>query len=140
MKQPVMLSIRAKQCYIEQDPDIIEFVTEGTFEQLPDGWEIVYNESSLTGMDGVTTCFQIKPDCVVLTRSGALNSQMIFRLGQVHESLYQMEFGALLMSVCATKIASALNTHGGTVDLVYNIEIEQSTAGSVEYHMELKTL
>ena len=140
MKQAVMLSICARQCYIEQEPDVIEFVTEGTLEQLSDGWEIVYNESSLTGMEGVTTCFQVKPDCVVLTRSGNLNSQMIFRLGQIHESLYRMEFGALLMSVCATKISSCLTSMGGTVDLVYNIEIEQSAAGSVEYHMELKTI
>ena len=65
---------------------------------------------------------------------------MIFRLGQVHESLYRMEFGALLISVCATKISTALDNSGGIVDLIYNIDIEQSTAGSVEYHMEIKTI
>ena len=57
MKQPAMLSICGKQRYVEQEPDIIEFVTEGTIEEMPDGWEIVYNESSLTGMEGVTTSF-----------------------------------------------------------------------------------
>lgn len=140
MKHPVMLSICGKQCYIEQEPDIIEFVTEGTIEEMPDGWEIIYNESSLTGMDGVITSFYIKHDSVVLTRSGTLSSQMVFRLGETHESLYRMEFGALLISVCATKIDTSLDMSGGIIDLIYNIDIEQSAAGSVEYHMVIKNL
>lgn len=140
MKIPVMLSICGRQSYMGQDPDVIELVTEGTLEQLSDGWVILYNESSLTGMEGVTTSFQIKQDGIILTRSGKLNSQMIFRLGQPHESLYQMDFGALLMSVCATDISWNLTEQGGTVDLVYNIEIEQNSAGKIDYHLDIKAI
>ena len=138
MKQKVVLSIRGQQSYVGQEPDVIELVTEGTMEQLDDRWEIRYEETSLTGMEGVSTCFSVEEDQIVLTRTGKLNSQMVFREGVPHESLYQMEFGALMLSVTASKIESSLSHDGGTVDLTYSIEIEQSSAGLIVYHLELK--
>ena len=50
MKKNVLLSIRGRQNYQGQDPDVIEMVTEGTLELRPDGWEISYEESELTGL------------------------------------------------------------------------------------------
>lgn len=138
MKLPVVLSICGKQFYEEQEPEIIELVTEGTLERLEDGWEIRYEESDLTGMEGVTTSFRVGPDSITLTRSGRLHSQMVFRVGVMHQSLYQMEFGALMITVCATKIRQDLSEQGGCVDLVYGIDIEQSAGGVVEYHLDIR--
>ncbi len=140
MKQNVMLSIRGKQTYMDQDPEIIELVTEGTLEETSAGWELLYQESNLTGLEGVTTSFLVQQDKIVLTRTGKLNSQMVFVLDQPHESLYQMEFGALLITVCATKISCNLSEAGGFVDLDYRIEIEQSSAGMINYHLEIRPL
>ena len=140
MKQNVMLTIRGVQRYMEQEPDTIELITEGTLEQRENGWEIVYQESNLTGLEGVTTSFLMEPEQIVLTRTGPLKSQMVFSLGQPHESLYEMEFGALMISVCATKMQYSITPDGGTVDLNYRIEIEQSSAGDIEYHLEIKPM
>ena len=138
MKQGVILSIRGRQTYLDQEPDVIELVTPGTLEEIDGGWEIAYQESDLTGMDGVTTVFRVEKEKVTLTRTGKLVSQMVFREGVAHESLYKLEFGALLISVCATEIQWEITPAGGTVDLTYNIEIEQSAAGVVEYHLDIK--
>lgn len=140
MKMDVMLSIRGVQRYAEQEPDTIELITEGTLEQRENGWEIVYQESNLTGLEGVTTSFLMEPEQIVLTRTGPLKSQMVFALNQPHESLYEMEFGALMLSVCATKMHYAITPQGGTVDLNYRIEIEQSSAGDIEYHLDIKPM
>ena len=137
MKQRVMLSIRGSQRYEEQEPEVIELVTEGTMEFTNGGWDITYEESALTGLEGVCTTFLLEKDSVTLTRTGKLNSQMVFRMGIPHESLYQMEFGALMISVCAQSITWDLDWDGGTVDLQYRIEIEHSTAGMVDYHLEI---
>lgn len=137
MKIPVMLSIRGRQAYMDQEPDQIELVTEGTMEFRDDGWDLCYEESDLTGLSGVTTTFRIERDKIVLTRSGRLSSQMVFQEGFRHSSLYEMEFGALLITVCATRIFAQLGDGYGVIDLVYNIDIEQSTAGTVDYHLEI---
>lgn len=138
MKIPVMLSICGRQAYQGQEPDVIELVTEGTMEFCDGGWDIHYEESNLTGLEGVTTLFRVTPEKVELTRSGRLHSHMVFEKGVQHDSLYQMEFGALMISVCATRIVVQLDENGGMIDLVYNIEIEQTTAGEVDYHLEIR--
>lgn len=139
MIQDVVLSLKGQQTYMGQEPDVIELVTDGTLEKVPDGWKLSYEESALTGLEGVQTTFLLQEGCVTLTRTGKLNSQMIFREGVPHESLYQMEFGALMISVCATAISWELSQNGGTVDLKYKIEIEQSAAGYVDYHLEIRS-
>lgn len=137
MKHVVMLTIRGTQHYEGQEPDVIELVTEGTLERCEDGWDICYEESPLTGLEGVSTAFLIRPDRITLNRSGKLSSQMVFQPGVMHESLYCMEFGTLMITVCATKVEFSLDETGGTVDLVYGIDIEQSAGGVVEYHLDV---
>ena len=138
MEHNVVLSIRGQQNYQEQDPEVIELVTEGNLTRLENGWKVSYEESDLTGLAGVTTVFEVEPDCITLTRTGPLNSQMVFRKGVLHESLYQMEFGALMIAVCATRVSYDLTEQGGTIDLTYGIDIENTAAGIIEYHLDIK--
>lgn len=138
MKKRVILSVCGRQKYMDQEPDTIELVTEGTMEYRDNGWNICYHESELTGLEGVTTNFRVERDKIVLTRTGRLNSQMVFQQGVKHDSLYQMEFGALMISVCANRIIANLDDSGGMIDLIYDIEIEHSTAGQVDYHLDIR--
>ena len=139
MRKQVILSICGKQSYLDQEPEVIELVTEGVLESTESGWRLVYEESELTGLKGVTTTFSVEPGKIVLTRNGPLSSQMVFQEGVFHDSLYQMEFGALMITVCASKVSYEIGDNGGTVDLTYGIEIEQSTAGVIDYHLEIQT-
>ena len=139
MKQNVMLSIRGRQSYMDQEPELIELVTEGTMEFRDNGWDICYEESELTGLSGVTTVFRVEQGKVILTRSGKLHSQMVFQLGSTHQSLYQMEFGALMISVTAKQVFFDITPDGGVIDLVYDIEIEQSAAGVIDYHLDIRS-
>lgn len=138
MKQKVMLSIQGRQSYMGQKPDTIELVTEGWMEFRDGGWDISYEESELTGLKGATTVFRVEPDQITLTRTGALHSQMVFRQGVAHDSLYQMDFGALMIRVCATNLFFDITPDGGVIDLVYNIEIENTEAGVIDYHMDIR--
>lgn len=138
MKQPVVLRIRGRQCYDGQEPDVIELVTEGTMELRNGGWDISYEETELTGMAGVTTTFRVEPGKVTLRRTGKLRSEMVFQEGVRHESLYQLDFGALLMTVIAKQVYYDIVSDGGSIDLVYSIEIENSAAGLVDYHLDIR--
>lgn len=137
MKRPVVLTVRGRQSYAGQEPEIIELVTEGSMELCRDGWEISYEESELTGLEGVTTTFRVEPDKVILTRSGQLNSQMVFQEGTSHDSLYQMPFGTLMLTVKATRVFYDLVPDGGSIDLVYHITIENAEAGVIDYHLDI---
>ncbi len=138
MKKCVVLSIRGRQAYEDQEPEVIELVTEGTMEFKNGGWDIVYEESALTGLEGVTTTFRVEPDKVTLKRTGALNSTMVFQQGTSHDSLYQMPFGALLLTVEATSVFYDIVPDGGVIDLVYGIAIEHTQAGVIDYHLDIR--
>ena len=138
MKQAVTLMIRGRQQYPEQEPEIIELTTEGTMELRNGGWDITYEESALTGLEGVTTTFRVEQGKVILTRSGKLNSQMVFQQGVTHDSLYQMEFGTLMLTVQATFVFFDIVPDGGTIDLSYNISIENTEAGVIDYHLDIR--
>ena len=139
MKQDVVLAIRGRQSYEDQEPDVIELTTDGTLEFRDGGWDISYEETALTGMEGVTTVFRVEPDKLILTRTGRLRSQMIFQKDVIHESLYQMDFGAMMIAVCAQFLYFDITPEGGVIDLVYHIEIENSACGTVDYHLDIRT-
>lgn len=134
----VLLSIRGQQEYMGQEPDVIELVTEGILTKADGAWELQYEETELTGLAGVTTIFRVEDERIVLTRTGKLHSQMVFQEGVTHDSLYQTEFGTMMLSVCASKISHNLSEDGGVVDMSYCIELEQSAAGVIDYHLEIK--
>ena len=138
MKRDVVLFIRGQQTYDGQEPDVIELTTEGTMEFRDGGWDIRYEESALTGLEGVTTTFRVEPGRVILDRSGRLRSRMVFELGVAHDSLYQMEFGALLMTVKATHVFYDILPDGGSIDLQYTIGIEHTQAGVIDYHLDIR--
>lgn len=137
MKRAVVLFIQGRQSY-GGEPEIIELTTEGTMEFRSGGWDISYQESALTGLEGVTTTFRVEPGKVTLTREGTLHSQMVFEEGADHDSLYQMPFGALLMTVRATSVVFDIVPDGGFIDLSYNISIENTEAGVIDYHLDIR--
>ena len=140
MKRNAILSIQGRQTYADQEPEIIELVTEGTMDFRDGGWDISYEETALTGMEGVTTTFRVEPGRVILRRQGTLQSEMVFEEGVSHDSLYQMSFGALLMTVKATFLFYDIVEDGGTIDLSYNIDIENTEAGVIDYHLDIRAI
>ena len=138
MSTPVILSIQGQQSYAGQDPEVIRLDTEGTMEFRDGGWDITYEESELTGLAGVTTTFRVEPGKVSLVRTGKLSSTMIFQEGIPHDSLYQMDFGALMITVKATRLFYDIVEDGGCIDLVYHIVIEDTEAGEVDYHLDIR--
>ena len=138
MKRAVILSLHSRQSYEEQEAEEMELVTEGQMEFRDGGWDISYAETALTGLEGVTTTFRVEKDQLTLKRTGQLNSEMVFRLGYAHDSLYQMPFGAFLMRVETTSLFYDIVPDGGSIDLCYRVTIENTQAGTIEYHMDIR--
>ncbi len=140
MSIKVLLSITGRQAYEDQEPDVIELVTEGTMEFKAGGWNICYRESDLTGMQGVTSTFRVEPGKIVLSRTGKLQSRMVFEQGVTYDSLYEMEFGAMMMRITANRVLFDISPAGGFVDLVYTIEIENAAVGEIDYHLDIRPI
>ena len=128
-KLPVLLSIRGEQYFDGIDPDETELMTEGTMALTEDGMVLSYEESELTGMEGTTTTFEVKGPRVTLTRSGAVNSQMVFEEGRQHTSLYETPFGELSVDIQTRELKHNLSERGGLMEIKYSIAVEHTVTG-----------
>ena len=140
MIKKVLISVRGTQEFEDQEEETIELVSVGMLESSGDGYRVSYEETDLTGMAGVMTTFDVQQDKITLMRTGAVTSTMVFQQGERHESLYDMGFGALLMSVEASRVESRLSDIGGEFELNYTIRIENQVAGSNAYLITVREM
>ena len=128
-KLPVLLSIRGEQYFDDIDPDATELMTEGTMALTEDGMVLSYEETELTGMEGTTTTFEVKGPQVILTRTGTVNSQMVFEEGRQHTSLYETPFGELTVDIQTSTLKHNLTQRGGVMEIKYSIAVEHTVTG-----------
>ena len=124
-----MLSIRGEQYFDDIDPDATELMTEGTMVLTEDGMVLSYEETELTGMEGTTTTFEVKGPQVILTRTGTVNSQMVFEEGRQHTSLYETPFGELTVDIQTSTLKHNLTQRGGVMEIKYSIAVEHTVTG-----------
>ena len=99
------------------EPEVLELVTDGILEDFGDHWVLSYEETELTGMAGTTTTFTVAGPRVVLTRSGSVNSQMVFEEGKQHTSLYETPFGELSIDIQTSRLLHNLTERGGLMEI-----------------------
>ena len=137
-KLPVTLFIRGEQYFDDVDPDATELVTEGTLELMEEGLRLTYQETSLTGMEGTTTTFEITGPQVTLRRAGTVNSQMVFEEGRQHTSLYETPYGELSVDIQTRALRHNLSERGGLLEIKYSIAVEHTVTGRNSFKIRVK--
>lgn len=138
-KLPVLLTIRSEQHFEDMEPDSIELMTEGTLMTTGEGGLLLsYQESALTGLEGTTTTFEVRGPQVILSRTGSVNSQMVFEEGKQHTSLYETPFGELAIDVQTSRLRHSLTERGGLMDLRYSIAVDHSVTGRNAFQIRVR--
>ena len=134
----VLLTIDGVQRFQNEAPETTKLVTDGTLRTENGAVLLSYAESELTGMSCTQTTFRIEPERVTLTRTGAVQSVMVFAVGEEDRSLYDVGVGALMITVRTERISSNIDENGGTLEVAYAISIEDDTAGTIQYRVEAR--
>ncbi len=140
MEKKAMITIRGTQKAQNEEPQTVEFITGGKLQRFGRKLRVSYEESDLIGMEGVTSAFEVDGDRVALERTGKLQSRMEFVEGQKTESLYSMDFGAMLLGVTARRVESHMTDEGGSIHLEYGVELERNFLGLNTYDIQVKTV
>ncbi|MBQ6430645.1 MAG: DUF1934 domain-containing protein [Oscillospiraceae bacterium] len=138
MEREVLLTITGTQRFRDEAPETTKLVTEGVMRCTDGAVELSYEETELTGLSGTKTTFRIEGARVVLSRTGTVESRMVFAVGQEEHSLYDIGYGALMIAVRAERICSDVGENGGTLQVAYAISIEEEMAGEIEYLIEVR--
>lgn len=137
-KIPVLLTIRGEQYFDDVDPNETQLMTDGTMELTEVGMRLTYEETELTGMEGTITTFEVKEKQVILTRSGTVNSQMVFEEGKQHTSLYETPFGELPVDIRTSSLRHNLSERGGVMDIRYSIAVANTATGQNCFKIQVK--
>lgn len=138
MEESVVISVEGTQKFLGEEKQTIQIVTDGTMKQEGDMVYLSYEESEMTGMEGTTTTFAVGKDNVILTRTGTVQSKMVFEKGKKNVGLYDMGYGALTIGVKACRMKSTLGPNGGRLELSYGIEIEDLAQGLNSFIIDVR--
>ena len=121
--KPVLVSVKSIQRDQAGEDTIVELVSSGKYYEKNDVKYIVYNESEVTGMDGVRTTIKLYPKSVVLLRSGAARMRHQYVLGDMQEAIYETPMGDIQFAVKTHELEIAITNGEGDVRLGYDISI-----------------
>lgn len=123
-----LISIKGTVVSEESQPDVIELITSGRYYVKNGKNYIIYKESEMTGLDGVTTTVKVEgDDCVTLIRGGTAQSRLIIAKGQRQLCHYGTEYGDLMVGISGCHINSGLNDRGGNLSFGYTLDINSNT-------------
>lgn len=122
----VLITIKSTQDMDGAESGGTELITSGTYSYAPGRILFSYMESELTGLEGTRTDFTVRPDEVVLSRAGAVNSKMVFRQGKKQRFLYNTKYGGVTLGLNTRRLDCSLDEHGGDMEIEYELAYEQS--------------
>ena len=115
MKRNVWLTVHGEQQYEGMSADSSDLRVRGTMEETRDGYLLRYEETDGDGKVTTATRLALAPDCIILTRTGEVTSEMV--------SFYAVPYGTLPVAVKAESVKWKLDEDGGMLALRYAITI-----------------
>lgn len=123
MKQ-VLVSVKSIQRDRDGEDTVVELISSGRYYERQGVKYIIYNESEVTGLEGVKTTIKVYPNSVVLLRTGDVNMRHQYVLNEKHESVYQTPYGQLHMAVYTHEFNVSIQDGIGNVHLGYDISVD----------------
>lgn len=125
VKRSILVRVRGTQVKESGEEDNIELVTEGRLYRRDHSYYILYEETCLSGLEGTLTSLKIEPTRVTLNRTGGTAQRQTFEEGVWHQSYYVTPYGAIRVGVIPTRVDVDLTESGGSINLEYELQIEQ---------------
>lgn len=119
----VLVKVKGTQG-VDGENDVIELATEGTLREFEGDYIITYSEDPTESGNKTKTQLTIqKCGTVILDRRGDLNSRLIITEGERNNCLYAIPQGSLTLGIYGKEIKSSMTAHGGTLKMVYSIDM-----------------
>lgn len=139
MENNAMIRLKGKQMVDGENFDM-ELVTEGVYQFFGNGCTVDYEETEVTGMENTKTNLTVDGSEVILTRSGANNSRLMFKSGQKYSGHYDTPYGAFTISVLSNHVVADIDAHGGRIAVDYLLEMDNVVSSANEFEMVITQL
>ncbi len=120
MKSKVIVKVVSKTIS-DGEEEKIELMTPGKFYKKGEAYFVVYEETEISGMEGTTTTLKIESDQLRIIRFGTTSSNLIFKKGIKHSSMYKTVYGIFEVIVEPSSIDIDVDENGGKIEIDYNL-------------------
>ena len=134
----VLVKVKGTQG-VDGEKAVIELTTEGTLREFEGDYIITYSEDPTESGNKTKTQLTIQKDgTVLLDRRGDLNSRLVITEGERNSCLYAIPQGSLTLGIYGKEVKSDMTASGGTVKMVYSIDmnLELLSENEVEIFVE----
>lgn len=139
----VVVTIVGTQRDAQGEESRIELIAVGHYYEKNGVQYIVYKDSEISGLEGVTTMLKVYDQHMILVRSGSVNYKQEFRLGEKTHSNYVTPYITMGMGILTQSIDLTLERPHGHIQVCYELEINgqwQSTNTlSISVREEIKS-
>jgi Uncharacterized protein conserved in bacteria len=136
MEKKAIISISSNQ--VSSNEDSVEVLTPGSFYEVEDFYQAIYNETEISGMEGTVTKLQIFSDKLFLVREGTTSTKMEFEKNKIYTTLYNTPYGALELKIDTKQLEIKVNEKGGEVFIDYNMGIAGQKPQKTELKINIK--
>ena len=134
----VVISINSIHCDAEGEEDRIEFTTDGEYRFENGTGYLSYLESEVTGLPGTRTSLEIRPDEVIVDRTGGITSRMVFRRGEKNSFQYETPFGMATLGMNTRRIRHDFGAAGGSMVIDYVLDVEHALVERNRFCVEVR--
>ena len=141
MDNTYTITIDGLQRSVDDSADVekISLITRGSYHCDNGLFTIQYEESEATGFDGdITTITVNDSERASVCRRGKHTSELVLEPGQKHFCHYDTGFGYCTLGVLTQNINNRLNEHGGTLNLLYSIDLNSNAVSQNELNITVR--
>lgn len=138
MENKAVISISSMQ--MNDNDQVVEVVTPGTFAILENGFKATYEETEISGMHGTTTSVRIENDKVILERVGTTETVMVFENNGSNVCLYNTPYGVIELTTNTRVLDIDIDEKGGKVKIDYDLVVSTQDPISTSLNLEIKVI
>ena len=129
----ITIKITGKQLYEGCEEDQMEFITDGRLYQRNGYCYLVYDESEISGMEGLRTTLRFNDKSLRMKRTGknGPQSELYFEEGRRFMSTYDTPDGYMGIEVLTTAVRNLVDKEAGKgrIDVEYDVSLDGVAEG-----------
>ncbi len=135
---PVHLRVVNLQSQGGEEPPELVLVTEAQYAYKNGNHYLIYEESTLSGLDAAKTSLKIGPGQVTIRRYGNQESLLQFEVGKRFITQYPTPYGQLRLEMTTQQLVSDIQEGPkGTVFIQYTLMMQSSIESRNEIAIEI---
>ena len=138
-KRDYVITIKGLQSYDDDNIDI-QMMAEGDFSFEDGKYFIEYDETEATGMEGTSTTIELDDTYVSLTRSGTVETTLLFIEGRQTTSYYETPYGTMMMGINTEKVDASFTEEGGSVSVKYTMSMNNLFSGANTFEIQVRKI